>query len=770
MGGLGRTVLLVVVLLCPAAEAGVRTRAQALLCQLGDRDPGVRAAAAAALGELGNEPGVIPSLVFLAWDPSKDVRARAADALVRIGPTAVPLLVKRLSSMHEATRELAFRALRQLGAAAVQPLLARLKQYSDDLEEVAQALGEVGAPAVPELLRLLPGARGDLREAVVTALCENRSTPLKTVKELLQDREYRIAWLAVHALEHRGRDAVPLLVPLLAHKDEDLGKAAAEVLGVNGSPAAVAALTSALLRGSPRVRDVAATGFFHLKQRGAAAVAALQKALASKDRGLRRSAASALADIGKPAVRALATALSSDDFWVRVEAAEALEQLGPAAAPAVNPLARVLAHVRCRQPRPHPGALRAQERLPQPTCDCDSAAEALGGIGPQAIPALVAGLRHREGIVRQAAASGLAKLGAAAGRVRAAREAIARLLRDPLADVRRKAAETLGCLGPAAAAEQARAFATLNEELSLALLNPTWQKKERAPVLALALKSPHPKVRVAAAVALTEAGLRRADARQVLMRTLGGSDADLRKWAAQALEGASPGDAGEVAPLLRMLQSRDLARRRAAARVLGHVGPGVAGTEQALVAALSDSDPQVVQHAAIALGRVSRAAAVVRMLRGLLKRPEEEVRVSAARGLGRMGRAAATARADLIAALRDPEPEVQSAAARALGRLGPSTASVAALRRALAARGGMDEPEVAAEALGRMGRLAIRPLTAALSHREADVRAEAAAALGRIGAARAVDRLYTLVDDDDSVVDAAAGALDRIRSARCNRR
>jgi HEAT repeat protein len=807
----GRLVICLLVVAPSEARSGKADRTQRLLCRLGDPDPKVRGAAADALAARGRKRDVLRALLFLGWDRSDEVRARAADALGRIGRPALPQLIKRLGSRHENTRELAIRALGKMGATAVRPLLRRLKdEKNENRHEAAWALGQIGAPAVPGLLRLLRRSEGRVRREVALALSLNRSTPLKAVKALLRDKDPRIVALAVMALGNVGRRAIPMLARLLSHRRDDIAGKAAQALVETGHIDAVDTLTEALLRGPPRVRSMAVHGFFYLKRRGAPAVTALEKALASKNADLRHQAVYALRYIGRPAAAALVKGISSADPLVREQAAAGLGDLGPAGAAGVSKLRYALLNDVICHDRPRPRwrsrRPRRRRRRPPPICVFETAAKALARIGPKAVSALVAGLKHRVAEVRGAAALELAwgvkQLGPGATQAAAA---LLRLLRDSDQDVSWRAATALGCLGPAAARAQARALARLPEDLSLFMIEASCiDPPKRVPLLVLALKSRHRRVRVTAASALVRAGRRHDLAVPVLVNALG-SEKALREMAERALDGVGSRASGSVPALRRMLRNRssrvrsaaagalgdigpaaapaapalvgllrndpELEVRRAAAWSLGAIGPKAHNAKSALVSALAGSDAWLSRTAAVALGKVARSGATVRVLRALLgNRSEATVRAGAAEGLGLMGTAAAAGRADLIAALGDPDWTVREAATLALGRIGPDPASLAALGRALATNS-MSDAYRAAEALGLMGARAAPAtvdLVAALSSKESNVRAKAAEALGRIGATSAIASLHRILEDEEaSVRKAAAEALKRIGGARC---
>jgi HEAT repeat protein/lysophospholipase L1-like esterase len=126
-----------------------------------DESAGVRADSARALGGIGLRAAV-PALIEALADPSEPVRAAAAQALVRLGPTAaeVPALAGALSSSDRYVAAFAAWSLGNLGAAA-EPAVGELAQAlarDETNAVVAGALARIGPAAkaaVPELVRAL---------------------------------------------------------------------------------------------------------------------------------------------------------------------------------------------------------------------------------------------------------------------------------------------------------------------------------------------------------------------------------------------------------------------------------------------------------------------------------------------------------------------------------------------------------------------------------------------------------------------------------------
>jgi len=120
-----------------------------LLSALSDKDPRIRAAAAEALGEVGDPSAIEPLGKALTGDDDSDVREAAAEALGELGlPNAVPIL------------------------------RAGLKDPDSDVREaVVDALGDIVGPEAERVLRqALADSDEGVRDAAVAALAKIRQT------------------------------------------------------------------------------------------------------------------------------------------------------------------------------------------------------------------------------------------------------------------------------------------------------------------------------------------------------------------------------------------------------------------------------------------------------------------------------------------------------------------------------------------------------------------------------------------------------------------
>jgi len=137
-----------------------------------DRDATVRAAVAAALGDTSPDAGpAISALVRLFRDPVPAVRLQAALAVVKIGASAVNVLINTVPNENLFMRVSAIYALGEIGPAArdaVPTLLDKLNDPEPIIRSgAALAVGKIAARPTQEAIKKLKDSLKDEREAAV---------------------------------------------------------------------------------------------------------------------------------------------------------------------------------------------------------------------------------------------------------------------------------------------------------------------------------------------------------------------------------------------------------------------------------------------------------------------------------------------------------------------------------------------------------------------------------------------------------------------------
>lgn len=170
---------------------------------------------------------------------TKPVRAAAARALGRIGdPEALDPLTEALDreGAVEVKREIAFALGILAEPQAVPALLAALDKEVDATtsSEIATALGRLGDTAALDALHgLLDSSWGMIRERAIEAIAliaDARSIPV--LVEAMDDADPGIAWRAAYALEKiESTEQVPALVDATASNNELIRRAAVRSLG-----------------------------------------------------------------------------------------------------------------------------------------------------------------------------------------------------------------------------------------------------------------------------------------------------------------------------------------------------------------------------------------------------------------------------------------------------------------------------------------------------------------------------------------------------------
>lgn len=288
--------------------------APAIAKRLDDGEGSVQKEAAIALGKIKAEPAVIvPPLIRALSKKDESVSVTAREALLTVGPPAVPILAKSLKDSARPAQTRMCAVLGQLGPdarEAVTPLIELLRLRDDTLHAaVADALTRIDGPAVPELTKLLGHADSSLRKRSAKVL--GKFGPA-------------------------AKDAVPALIEMLRHEDASVRSASIQALGKIGAGAAPRLLDELRKRPDhdPLIAATAATG--------KPAVTGLVKLLRGNDLSLRMTAMEALGRMGPPAREAigpLIVVFSDPNYRAGVKAAESVARIGPAA---VGDLARVL--------------------------------------------------------------------------------------------------------------------------------------------------------------------------------------------------------------------------------------------------------------------------------------------------------------------------------------------------------------------------------------------------------------------------------------------
>ena len=662
--------------------------AAALVASMRDPDARVRAASARALGVVGAQhQGVRGALGEAQRDPIGRVRRAAGISLTRLdgrGPARTALdLGERLG--------------------------AEFEQGALDEAGLAAALGALG---VPRLCRALSDGRVVVRRNAAAALGGAEGAAEEATRGLelaLKDAEPTVREVAVIAVAKLGAArATRLLLVSSADPARPVARRAQAALQDAGLAGAAGLLEQ--LHGSDQeaVRQAAVATCVPIAYADPEAFANRLATIAgAAGRAAGLDAIKRLGPAGAAATSGLVPLLSDERPLVRAAAVLALAAVGGSQDPQVA--SRVRSACGDGSPVVKRAARLALERLDRRRADerPETSLPAEGFDG--------GGLAH-EALARTAATTDVG--------------ALAALLADGRAAVRRNAAVSLGTLGAGAA-------------------------PALAPLLAAALDA-EPAVREAALVAVGGIGQADPAAVAVLTRALGDRHRSVASAANNALLAMGP---GAVQPLLAALPGAG--RAAIFARVVDILVAGGAAAVPSLAEALEGARyPASREAAAAALARVGEAAeqaadALVRALDDA----HEGVREAAARALGKVGVRSKMVSDALGEAAKDSVLPVRRAAARAQAELAgrPLPGARGAIEpEPLTA--GMEEGPLDAKGVVQAAKLSLARLLAALTDGRAVVRLNAALAIGALKkkGADAVPRLLLALKDSDLGVRVAA--------------
>jgi HEAT repeat protein len=566
------------------------------------------------------------AIVAAAGADDWQLRGAAVRALRQAATSAeIGHLLESLQRDHQNLNVLASALQVLIGAnrEVLQPLIDLLSDDNANLRmHAALALGELADPvAVPALIRALDDTDANVRFHAIEALGRfGAPDAVAPLTRIAQSGDFFLSFPAVDALSRTDdTSVVPALLHLLGQPL--LRQAVIDALAVLGDEGCVAPLAMLLDEGDDNVGAVAgALERIHSRyetESGAGAQIVDLARMAMTPRGTARLAAAVMAR-AEP-LRALVIVLG----WMGVRGLDAL----------VSVLGET--------------AIQA------------SLADAIAGIGQDAVHPLLERLGSEDRAVRQAAASLLGRLGD-----RRAVPALTLELSDADADFTTTVASALAMLGDARALDAllplfAHPHASVRQA-AMAAVNSIGAEETHAHIRVL-LADPNPRVRESAVRVAGYFGY--PDCIAGIFQALRDETEEVRRAAIEQLPVIEEPLADDR--LLEALRSETPRNRGAAAHAMRTSdGPRF---ERALLDALADPDPWVRYFAAGTLGERDGAggATAEALGRMALSDPAPHVRIAAVRALAR---AHAGAAADVASRLTaDADDDVASAAIEALG-------------------------------------------------------------------------------------------------------
>lgn len=223
---------------------------------LGDTRGVVRLRCAQTLGEIG-KPATPVLVEALLHHENVVVRRAAAKTLTLIAdPSSIPALIQALLNDEDTVvKGSSVGALARMGESAV-PVLLEILSSPDNPESTkghaAWALAFLGAEAKEYLYQQIDSELPEVRCAIIGAIAkltqeQPEERAFKLIITGLGDRAESVRCEAASALGNLAyQQAIPNLIPLLTHENQETRKAAALALMKIGEPSAIDALKVAL--------------------------------------------------------------------------------------------------------------------------------------------------------------------------------------------------------------------------------------------------------------------------------------------------------------------------------------------------------------------------------------------------------------------------------------------------------------------------------------------------------------------------------------------
>ena len=501
---------------------------------------------------------IVPQVAPIFREGDIRARQRAAVVLAAIGKPAVSVLAEAVEDKDTRIRHVVFEALSRLGPDAKEAIPALQKALSN------------------------PAARDSAAE--VLKVIEHTGETVVSARDVAARVRYLIGLGEFEKLPNLGKDAVPTLIRTLSDGDARVRAGVARALGKMKDPRATEAMLGALKDGDADVRREAARGLGEIKD--PRSLDGLLAALTDPREGVRRNAARALGPLGDSrAVDALIRCLRQPPY-----ADKAMD--GP---PAAEYAAKSLALL--RDPRAVEPLLTMEELNNDVILSC------LTQLGPPAVPALCAALKHKSPDVRKRAVVALGKIGDPR-----AVDPLCASLKDSDRWIRQDAASALGAIGVPVAAralmEAAAADPTLEGPAKAALAR--LGKSAVRPELAL-LRDTDSRIRVNALQAMvgdaagSQGWARDGEVAATVIAAIRDPDPMVREKACEVLSNVQQWRPRAEAPLIAALKDPIPGVRAAAANALRDSTAAV----EPLIALLGDSHPLVRRCAQNTLSRTS---------------------------------------------------------------------------------------------------------------------------------------------------------------------
>lgn len=372
LGKIGPAAVGPLVAAAEGGDAGIRARAvealgsspepderarRAVLARAADEDPAVRATALKSLAKVEkSDDALMPVIEGGLRDRDGRVRLAAVNLLAGRRPLLegmAPKLEALLAAEDDGVSRHAAFLLGRIGPGAIPRLLDSLRDEKSRIDQVAEAMAQVGKPAIGPLTEAIKAPEARVRRGAALALGQIRPIAPGAVQGLtagLEEPDPAVKGAFLAALGHLGTRAGEAVPSVRARLKDDSAEIRLQAIGIlfQSAPrdaALLGDLTSLLDDADPRVQRrsidiLRATGPLGVK-----ALGPVIAKLGSKDEGVCLAAAEMIGSHGEggaEAVPALIALLDDPSAKKRTAAAQTLGMLGKAARPALPRLVALL--------------------------------------------------------------------------------------------------------------------------------------------------------------------------------------------------------------------------------------------------------------------------------------------------------------------------------------------------------------------------------------------------------------------------------------------
>jgi HEAT repeat protein len=415
----------------PAAKDAAEALAKAMIAE---KDDAAALEMAGAIGHVGPPPAqFVPALLAALKERGNLKVSNYSDAMVALGPSAVPALV---AAMESPDREVQYRAIQALGKmgpgakGAIDALVKRMRDANSYFDfAVDEALAGIGTATIPAIMDAAPTGNQYHAAHAMSQMGSKAIPHLLAALKHDDPNQRAVAADALGQIEPPAHDAVAALIGSMKDPSNDVRRNVCEALARIGDSRALNVMLEAVKDRDWLLRSRAAEALGKFKPVTDETFNALTALMKDEDKLVRTSACESLRDIGD--ARALGTMLEAtkDQEWdVRVRAAEALGKFKPVTGDAVTALTALLKD--------------------EDECVRFGACESLGSTGDaRALDAILKVAKEGDSEMRRHAANALAEFKPVADK---AVDALIALLKDKDDRVREDAIICLGKMGPEA--------------------------------------------------------------------------------------------------------------------------------------------------------------------------------------------------------------------------------------------------------------------------------------------------------------------------------